>query len=40
MVTAIRKFFKVIIFPILKATLPGSKDKWVRVDKQNNLDIR
>ena len=40
MVTAIRKFFKVIIFSFLKITLPGSKDKWVMVDKQNNLDIR
>jgi hypothetical protein len=40
MVTAIRKFFKVIIFPFLKVILPGSKDKWVKVDKQNNLDIR
>lgn len=40
MVTAIRKFFKVIIFSFLKIALPGSKDKWVKVDKQNNLDIR
>jgi len=40
MATAIRKFFKVIVFPILKLILPGSKDKWVRVDKQNDLDIR
>jgi hypothetical protein len=40
MAAAIRKFFKVIIFSTLKITLPGSKDKWVKVDKQNNLDIR
>jgi hypothetical protein len=40
MASAIRQFLKVIIFPVLKAVLPGSKNGWVKVNKSNDLDIR